>query len=155
VTPPLRLRIMRAMRSEVDSWSNGYFQAGSHISEALADGRLPVRLVDEFPRGTYPTDRCRDIAHRSGLLFHDDPQELGAFGPWNVTEEHVSLIVELLHDVTAGVVSIEHLGFGFHEETLTYHGLLLDDVRGHMTGLSLLAAARLLHEAYQIPLHEA
>jgi hypothetical protein len=151
----LRTKILRAMRAEVDCWMNGYFQAGAHISRALADGSLPIRAIEEYPRGSYPEHLSREIAHLAGLPYDDDPEEMATFGPYNVTSEHVSSIVDLIHDITIGRVSIEHMGFGFHEETLEHHRLTLSTVRRHMKGLSLLDAARLLSDAFDIPLDDA
>ena len=154
---PLTTRILAAMRAEVDCWDNGFLQAGAHISEALADGSLPIRAIEEFPRGQYPYPEhlCREIAHWSGLPFDDDDEEMTSYGRYNVTAEHVASIVDVLYSITEGKVSIEHDGFAFHDETLEYHTLTLDQVSAAMRGLSLLAAARMLHAAWQIPLEDA
>ena len=152
---PLTTRVLCAMRAELDCWDNGFLQAGANIPKAIVEGSLPIRAIEEFPRGSYPEHLCREIAHLAGLPYHDDPEEMTSFGPYNVTAEHVASIVGILYSITEGEVSIEHMGFGFHEETLEYHNLTLHTVRRFMRGLSLLDAAHMLHAAWKVPLAAA
>lgn len=154
-----RLGLLRAMRAETNCWTWEYLHAGQHIAAALADGRLPADLIDTYPPGPdCPDDQSREIVHRVGMPYDDEPETRLPGGLANISADEVGTTIDALRAIAAGQASINDAGFSFYDDILNRHGLTVEragQLMHELSGGTTVGAARLLHDSFAIPIDDA
>lgn len=144
-----RIKMVRVISDYIDTWEWVFTAPTAAICRAIVDKRISSSAILAYPIHNRDQARSNELHARSlvlaaGLTWYDEETRQGT------TLDEVEVAVTSLVGLVGGCAGIEEGVFGLHEETLTGHALTLDDFRIAAVSLSILEAARLMVDAFDL-----